>query len=64
MTASRPLTVLCIACYFKGPEFIREAKRQGCRVFLITSQKLADEAWPRDCLDEWSNWKIGRSAFA
>ncbi len=50
--ASRPLTVICIACYFKGPEFLREAKRRGCRVFLITSQKLSGEAWPREALDD------------
>ncbi len=50
--APRPMTILCIACYFKGPEFLRQAKRRGCRVFLITSQKLAQEAWPRESLDD------------
>ncbi len=45
------MTVLCIACYFKGNEFIRACKQQGCRVLLITSQHLADEPWPRDHLD-------------
>lgn len=49
---SRPLTVLCLACYFKGPAFLREAKRLGCRVFLITSQKLSGEDWPREALDD------------
>lgn len=52
MSAQRPLTVLCIASYEKGQEFMREAKRQGCRVFLLTSQSIADADWPRESLDD------------
>jgi biotin carboxylase len=52
MSESRPLTVLCIASYHKGEEFMRECKRQGCRVLLVTSQSIADAAWPRESLDE------------
>ena len=49
----RPLTVLCIASYEKGHEFLRECKRQGCRVLLLTSLSLRDEAvWPREEIDE------------
>ena len=49
----RPLTVLCIASYEKGHEFLRECKRQGCRVLLLTSLSLRDEAvWPRAEIDE------------
>jgi len=49
----RPLTVLCLASYEKGHEFMRECKRQGCRVLLLTSLSLKDEAvWPRDDIDE------------
>ena len=40
------LTVLCIASYHKGFEFLREAKRQGCRVLLVTSASLRDASWP------------------
>ena len=45
------LTVLCLASNFKGLDFIRECKRQGCRVLLLTSHSLAAEDWPRDSID-------------
>jgi biotin carboxylase len=49
----RPLTVLCIASYEKGHEFLREAKRQGCRVLLLTSHSLKESAkWPVESIDE------------
>ncbi|MGH9611779.1 MAG: ATP-grasp domain-containing protein, partial [Bryobacteraceae bacterium] len=48
-----PLTILCLASYEKGHEFLREAKRQGCRVLLLTSLSLKDKArWPRESIDE------------
>ena len=46
------LTILCVATYFKGDAFLREAKRQGCTVLLLTSDKLASDAWPREAIDE------------
>ena len=52
MPESRPLTILCIASFHKGEEFMRECKLQGCRVLLFTSQCIADADWPRDSLDE------------
>src|SRR3982750_1874432 len=52
MTDSRPLTILCIASYEKGEEFMRECKRQGCRVLLLTSESIARADWPRESLDE------------
>ncbi len=45
-------TILCIASYEKGFEFLEECKRLGCRVFLVTLQELADVPWPRDHIDE------------
>ena len=47
-----PLTLLCLASYHKGFEFLREAKRQGCRVLLVTSESLRDAQWPRESLDD------------
>ena len=48
-----PLTFLCLASYEKGHDFMREAKRQGARVFLITSLSLRDTAqWPRESIDD------------
>jgi biotin carboxylase len=52
MSDQRPLTVLCVTSYEKGQDFMRECKRQGCRVFLITVQSLEDAKWPRESLDD------------
>jgi biotin carboxylase len=49
---SRPLTVLAVATYEKGQEFLRECKRQGCRVLLITTEALKTADWPRESIDE------------
>ncbi len=34
MPDGNPLTFLCITTYEKGQEFMRECKRQGCRVLV------------------------------
>ncbi len=47
-----PQTVLCIATYRKGDEFLRECHRRGCRVLLLTEEKLADADWPREAIDD------------
>jgi len=44
--------VLCVATYEKGQEFLKECKRQGCRVLLLTTDTLRDAAWPREAIDE------------
>jgi len=46
------ITFLCLASYFKGVAFMEEAKRQGCRVFLLTQEKLKHEPWPHHALDD------------
>jgi biotin carboxylase len=48
----RSLTVLCLASYYKGTDFIRQCHRQGCRTLLLTSHSLKDENWPRESIDE------------
>lgn len=45
-------TVLCLASYHKGHEFLREAKRQGWCVYLLTSKSLEGADWPREALDD------------
>src|SRR5580658_5004139 len=50
MPDPRPLTFLCITTYEKGQEFMRECKRQGCQVILLTAEKLRDADWPRESL--------------
>lgn len=52
MAQSRPLTFLCITTYEKGQEFMRECKRQGCRVLLLTAEKLKNADWPRESIDD------------
>ncbi|HEX8474048.1 MAG TPA: ATP-grasp domain-containing protein [Pyrinomonadaceae bacterium] len=46
------LNVVCLASYFKGVDFLRQCRRQGARVFLLTKEKLLPEAWPRESIDE------------
>jgi len=50
--SERAVTILCLASYFKGTTFLTAAKAIGCRVLLVTRQKLADEPWPREAIDE------------
>src|SRR4026209_2523272 len=49
---NRPLNIACLATYFKGADFIRECKAQGCHVVLITKEKMLGEDWPRESLDD------------
>ncbi len=53
MTDTRPLTILCLASYFKGSDFIRECKRQGCNILLLTLDKLEGSPWPWECIDQF-----------
>jgi biotin carboxylase len=48
----RTITVLCLASYFKGGDFLRACKQQGCHVILLTKENLADEPWPDEAIDE------------
>ena len=52
MTASRPITILCVSSYEKGQEFLRTCKNIGCTVYLLTTEKLRNANWPRDFIDE------------
>jgi biotin carboxylase len=46
------LTILCLASYHKGIDLLRELRRQGCTVLLVTSKSLEEAEWPRDSIDE------------
>lgn len=52
MTTKTPLNVICFATFFKGGDFMRTCKAAGCNVILVTKEKMLDEDWPRDVLDE------------
>jgi hypothetical protein len=47
-----PPSVLCLASYEKGSDFLAECKRAGCYVILMTVDKLAGAPWPRENIDE------------
>ena len=53
MAEASPKTVkvVCVASYFKGADFLRECKRQGARVELLTRERTRPEPWPHDSLD-------------
>ncbi len=46
-----PNTILCISSYEKGQEFLRQAKREGWKVLLLTSKSLEGGDWPREVID-------------
>src|ERR671933_108526 len=50
-TSSPQVKVVCVASYFKGADFLRECKRQGAHVELLTRERTLGEDWPRDSLD-------------
>ena len=53
MNGNEPLTILCVATFEKGEEFLRECRRQGCTVLLLTTTALKDAPiWPREAIDE------------
>jgi biotin carboxylase len=47
------MTILCISSYEKGHEFLRQCKRQGETVVLITAESIREKAhWPMEAIDE------------
>ncbi len=52
MPEDRPLTILCVSSYEKGQEFLRTCKAMGCRVYLLTVEKLGHADWPHEAIDE------------
>jgi hypothetical protein len=45
-------TFLCISNYFKGADFLINLKKSGNKVYLVTSEKLRDQPWPHQYIDE------------
>lgn len=50
---SSSITLLMLASEFKGADFIREIKRQGCRTIVIAREAFRDHPWPHDSIDEF-----------
>jgi len=45
-------TFLCVSSYFKGEAFISACRAAGNKVYLVTSLKLKDEAWPWEDIED------------
>jgi biotin carboxylase len=60
------LNILCVSRFFKGNDFMKAVKSEGHQVYLLTSSKLQNEAWPWESLtdqyympeDEDGNWNM------
>ncbi len=46
------MTILCLTSYLKGEDFITAAKETGATVILVTSESLAEAAWPWSAIDQ------------
>jgi hypothetical protein len=52
MENRKPLTIICLTCYHKGHAFIKQAKEEGCKVYLLTDIRLKHKDWPWESIDE------------
>src|ERR1700726_3442332 len=52
MPDQKLLTILCVTSYEKGQEFFHTCKAMGCRVLLLTVEKLRGGEWPAESIDE------------
>src|SRR5690554_3124568 len=52
MASDRPTTLLCLASYEKGGDFLRTLKAEGVRVLFLTVEKLREADWPWESIDE------------
>ncbi len=48
----KPATLVCVSSYFKGNDFLKQAKEQGWNVVLLTLESLLGHAWDRSHIDE------------
>lgn len=52
MPRTDPLTFLCLASYLKGNDFMRALKAMDVRVILIAKEKLRNDPWAHEAIDE------------
>jgi hypothetical protein len=45
-------TILCVASFYKGNEFLDQCKREGWKVILLTHEPLLQKPWVRESIDE------------
>ncbi|HEY1502481.1 MAG TPA: ATP-grasp domain-containing protein [Acidobacteriaceae bacterium] len=53
MNTTEQERILCITSYEKGQAFIEECVTLGCRVVLLTVEKLRNADWPRAILEDF-----------
>ena len=51
--------ILCYSSYEKGQAFMRQAAAMGCRVVLLTVDKLRNADWPHEILHEFHTMPEG-----
>lgn len=49
---SKSSTFLCVSTYYKGMDFLKACRAAGNTVYLLTSKKLENEAWPWESINE------------
>lgn len=49
---ARGRSILCLASYFKGNQFLEQCKREGCHVVLLTLEPILNKPWVRESIDE------------
>ena len=52
MNTTEKARFLCVSSYEKGQAFLEECAALGCRVVLLTVEKLRNADWPRGVLEE------------
>jgi biotin carboxylase len=52
MKTTEPPRILCISSYEKGQAFLEECAALGCRVVLLTVEKLRNGDWPKAILED------------
>jgi hypothetical protein len=45
-------TILCVASFFKGNNFLDQCKREGWKVVLLTAEGILNKPWVRESIDE------------
>jgi biotin carboxylase len=46
-------TFICVSNFFKGNDFLKGLKAHNNKVFLITSEKIKDEKWAFEAIDDF-----------
>jgi biotin carboxylase len=52
VSAQHSISILALASELKGLPYLQECSRQGCHVVVVMNERLKDEPWPWDAIDE------------